>query len=65
MLLESHTIRYDTGQISGLLVMTNFKERFGTVMEADGTMGFNVWIEGVIVALLSVGTAIGVMVGAP
>lgn len=45
--------------------MTNFKERFGTVMEADGTMGFNVWIEGVIVALLSVGTAIGVMVGAP
>jgi len=53
---------YDTGQISGLLVMDDFKERFAT----EGTPGnrsFNVWIEGVLVSLLSVGTAIGALGG--
>ncbi|PWN48394.1 putative HXT5-hexose transporter [Violaceomyces palustris] len=54
---------WDTGQISGLLIMSDFKERFA--QGPPGEKAFNTWIEGVIVSLLSVGTAFGVMLGAP
>ncbi|EPQ32216.1 uncharacterized protein PFL1_00413 [Pseudozyma flocculosa PF-1] len=54
---------WDTGQISGLIEMDDFKERFA--QGPPGEKDWNVWIEGVIVSLLSVGTAIGVMCGAP
>ncbi|KAN0066035.1 hypothetical protein ACQY0O_000128 [Thecaphora frezii] len=54
---------WDTGQISGLLEMSDFKQRFAQGPQDDKE--FNVWIEGVIVSLLSVGTAIGVLMGAP
>jgi len=58
---------YDTGQISGIVIMDDFKLRFAScaagVPLADCT--FNVWREGLIVASLSVGTAIGAICGAP
>ncbi|KAJ1023439.1 hypothetical protein NDA16_003056 [Ustilago loliicola] len=58
---------WDTGQISGLLEMDDFRARFATI-DSPGSAGgktWNPWIEGVVVSLLSVGTAIGVLIGAP
>ncbi|KAK0545827.1 hypothetical protein OC846_005269 [Tilletia horrida] len=56
----------DTGQISGVLLMTDFKARFATEVDVDGiTPLFNSWLEGLIVSSLSIGTLIGVLVGAP
>lgn len=61
---------YDTGQISGLQEMPDFINRFGTEPAGPGavagaTKQFNSWLIGLIVSLLSVGTAIGVLIGAP
>ncbi|KAH7337476.1 putative quinate utilization pathway quinate transporter [Rhizoctonia solani] len=58
---------YDTGQISDILLMEDFLKRFATCSDPNdaGTCHFNTYIEGLIVALLSVGTAIGALVGAP
>jgi len=56
---------YDTGQISGIVVMDDFKRRFascGNVALAD--CKFPVWREGIIVASLSIGTAFGAVCGA-
>ncbi|KAK2850633.1 hypothetical protein FQN49_005471 [Arthroderma sp. PD_2] len=54
---------YDTGQISGILEMQNFKERFGE----QGPKGytFSNVRAGLIVALLSVGTLIGALIAGP
>jgi MFS transporter, SP family, sugar:H+ symporter len=59
---------YDTGQISGIQEMADFVSRFGTE-PADGTvegatMSFNKWLIGLIVSMLSIGTAIGALIGA-
>jgi len=60
---------YDTGQISGIQEMPDFINRFGTIktIDANGTVitTFNEWLIGLIVSLLSVGTAIGCLIGAP
>ena len=58
---------WDTGQISGLLEMSDFRRRFATIDDpaSPGGKDWNPWIEGVVVSLLSVGTAIGVLIGAP
>ncbi|QRV98979.1 Sugar (and other) transporter [Ceratobasidium sp. AG-Ba] len=58
---------YDTGQISDILLMEDFLERFATCGDPTdaSTCKFNTYIEGLIVALLSIGTAIGALVGAP
>ncbi|PWZ01301.1 putative HXT5-hexose transporter [Testicularia cyperi] len=58
---------WDTGQVSGLLEMEDFRRRFATVDDpaALGGKDWNPWVEGVLVSLLSVGTAIGVLIGAP
>ncbi|KZT56187.1 general substrate transporter [Calocera cornea HHB12733] len=59
---------YDTGQISNILLMPDFLLRFavctGTADPAT-QCAFYPAIEGLIVALLSVGTAIGALCGAP
>ncbi|KAL1999756.1 hypothetical protein VTN02DRAFT_4073 [Thermoascus thermophilus] len=55
---------YDTGQISGFLEMTNYKERYGQ-RHSDGTYYFSNVRSGLIVALLSIGTLIGSLVAAP
>ena len=58
---------YDTGQISDILLMDAFLKRFATCSDLNdvATCHFNTYIEGLIVALLSVGTAIGALMGAP
>lgn len=47
--------------------MEDFKRRFATVNDPSSLSGkdWNPWLEGVVVSLLSVGTAIGVLIGAP
>lgn len=58
---------WDTGQISGLTAMDDFRARFATIPNpaSAGGKDWNPWLEGVVVSLLSVGTAIGVLIGAP
>ncbi|KAG8873743.1 hexose transporter hxt1 [Tulasnella sp. 331] len=57
---------YDTGQISGILIMPDFLRRFATCsgVNNSSSCAFNTWIEGLIVAFLSIGTAIGALIGA-
>ncbi|RMZ77171.1 hypothetical protein DV737_g4506, partial [Chaetothyriales sp. CBS 132003] len=55
---------YDTGQISGFLEMPNFLDRFGQT-NSRGERYFSDVRSGLIVALLSIGTLIGALVGAP
>ncbi|KAI0396570.1 general substrate transporter [Xylariaceae sp. FL0594] len=54
---------YDTGQISGFLEMPDFLRRFGE-LGPDGYY-FSPVRSGLIVGLLSIGTLIGALVGAP
>lgn len=56
---------YDTGQISGFLEMDDFLYRFGDTTDADGNPAFTKVRSGTIVGLLSIGTLIGAIVGAP
>ncbi|KAG8744530.1 hexose transporter hxt1 [Ceratobasidium sp. 414] len=58
---------YDTGQISDILLMDDFLKRFATCGDPTdaSTCKFNTYIEGLIVSLLSIGTAIGALLGAP
>ncbi|KAI0820915.1 general substrate transporter [Trametes gibbosa] len=58
---------YDTGQISDILIMDDFKLRFaqcGTPGDVN-SCNFSTVREGLIVALLSIGTLVGALVGAP
>ncbi|OGE49830.1 hypothetical protein PENARI_c019G12318 [Penicillium arizonense] len=55
---------YDTGQISGFQEMSNYLERYGQ-LGADGSYSFSATRSGLIVGLLSIGTMIGALVGAP
>ncbi|KAF2748596.1 MFS monosaccharide transporter-like protein [Sporormia fimetaria CBS 119925] len=55
---------YDTGQISGFLEMKDFLRRFGQ-RDGAGQPYFSTVRSGLIVALLSIGTLIGALVGAP
>lgn len=55
---------YDTGQISGFLEMPDFLRRFGQRHD-DGTFYFSNVRSGLIVAMLSIGTLIGALCGAP
>jgi SP family sugar:H+ symporter-like MFS transporter len=57
---------YDTGQISGFLEMDDFLKRFGDTTDPDtGAPAFSKVRSGTIVGLLSIGTLIGAIVGAP
>jgi hypothetical protein len=59
----------DTGQISGFLVMPDFLRRFGNCEDPNNptvdSCKIPVWREGTIIALLSVGTLFGALLGAP
>ena len=59
--------QYDTGQISDILLMPDFLLRFGSCSNfADAnTCKFSDVREGLIVGLLSIGTLIGALLGAP
>ncbi|KAK3370726.1 general substrate transporter [Lasiosphaeria ovina] len=52
---------YDTGQISGMLLFTDFKNRFGQVDNGDGTKDFEPIIQSLIVSLMSIGTMFGAL----
>jgi SP family sugar:H+ symporter-like MFS transporter len=57
---------YDTGQISGFLEMDDFLMRFGDQTDPEtGKAAFSKVRSGTIVGLLSIGTLIGAIVGAP
>ncbi|KAI0919943.1 hypothetical protein AcW1_002933 [Taiwanofungus camphoratus] len=58
---------YDTGQISDILLMKDFLLRFAQckVPGDVDTCAFSIVREGLIVALLSIGTLIGALIGAP
>lgn len=55
---------YDTGQISGFQEMSNYLERYGE-LQSDGSYAFSTVRSGLIVSLLSIGTLIGALCGAP
>lgn len=59
--------RYDTGQISDILLMDDFLLRFATCTTPGdaATCQFKTAIEGLIVGLLSIGTLFGALLGAP
>ena len=59
--------QYDTGQISDILLMPDFLERFASCADRtnSATCSFSVVREGLIVALLSIGTLFGALMGAP
>ncbi|KAM0817039.1 putative General substrate transporter [Seiridium cardinale] len=54
---------YDTGQISGMLLFTDFVNRFGQE-QADGTRAWVPIIQSLLVSLMSIGTLIGALSGA-
>jgi len=58
---------YDTGQISDILVMKDFKLRFATcgIPDDPSTCSFTNVRSGLIVGLLSIGTLFGALFGAP
>ncbi|KAL1842454.1 hypothetical protein VTJ49DRAFT_5191 [Mycothermus thermophilus] len=51
---------YDTGQISGMLLFRDFKDRFGQVDTAEGRE-FEPIIQSLIVSLMSIGTLLGAL----
>jgi MFS transporter, SP family, sugar:H+ symporter len=55
---------YDTGQISDILLMDDFLERFGALND-EGKYAFSDVRSGLIVGLLSIGTLAGALFGAP
>lgn len=55
---------YDTGQISGFQEMSNYLQRYGQ-LNSQGEYAFSDTRSGLIVAMLSIGTLIGALVGAP
>ncbi|CAK7205965.1 hexose transporter hxt5 [Sporothrix eucalyptigena] len=55
---------YDTGQISGFLEMPDYLHRFGQIND-HGDYYFSNVRSGLIVGLLSIGTLIGALIGAP
>lgn len=51
---------YDTGQISGMLLFSDFKNRFGTVDTPEGR-DFEPIIESLVVSLMSIGMLLGAL----
>ncbi|KAG4421802.1 hypothetical protein IFR04_005052 [Cadophora malorum] len=56
---------YDTGQISGFLGMRDFQEQFGQRNKDGSGYHFSNVRSGLIVALLSIGTLMGALIGGP
>ncbi|KAI1334032.1 high affinity glucose transporter ght1 [Xylariaceae sp. FL0016] len=54
---------YDTGQISGMLLFSDFMDRFAQT-QADGTKAWVPIIKSLLVSLMSIGTLIGALYGA-
>ena len=56
---------YDTGQISDILLMDDFISRFAEHKQEAGALAFGNVRSGLIVGLLSIGTLLGALMGAP
>ena len=58
---------YDTGQISDILVMEDFKHRFATCSDPTdhNTCQFSTVRVALVVSLLSIGTLVGALLSAP
>lgn len=57
---------WDTGQISDLMIMTDFTQRFAQYPDPEGPGKlWNSWINGLVVALFSAGAIAGAIFGAP
>ena len=54
---------WDTGQISDLVIMQDFKQRFS--QGPPGEKDWSPWIKGLVVSLLSAGAILGAAFGAP
>lgn len=52
---------YDTGQISGMLLFSDFKNRFGQVDLPEGGRDFEPITESLLVSLMSIGTMVGAL----
>lgn len=52
---------YDTGQISGMLLFTDFKNRFGQIDDGKGGKDFEPIIKSLVVSLMSIGTLLGAL----
>ena len=60
--------QYDTGQISDIVLMPEFLQRFANSCSDPtnpNSCSFTDVREGLIVALLSIGTLVGALIGAP
>ncbi|ROT36139.1 high-affinity glucose transporter ght2 [Sodiomyces alkalinus F11] len=55
---------YDTGQISGMLLFTDFRRRFATETDSDGNADWNPLLQSLLVSLMSIGTLLGALSGA-
>lgn len=55
---------YDTGQISSMLLFTDFKDRFATGTAEDGSKEWVPIIQSLMVSLMSIGCLIGALSGA-
>lgn len=55
---------YDTGTISGVIVMPSFLERFGSI-QPNNQIGLSSQDTSLIVSMLSLGTFFGALAGAP
>lgn len=55
---------YDTGQISSMLLFTDFRARFATETDEDGAPAWNSTLQATMVSLMSVGSLIGALSGA-
>lgn len=55
---------YDTGQISGLQLFTDFMNRFGTVPDGQGGYEFEPILLSLLVSLMSIGCLVGALSGA-
>ncbi|PVH94966.1 general substrate transporter [Periconia macrospinosa] len=55
---------YDTGQISGMLLFSDFKDRFGQDQGPGQPKKFDTIISSLLVSLMSIGTLIGALSGA-
>ncbi|KFA55250.1 hypothetical protein S40293_04955 [Stachybotrys chartarum IBT 40293] len=55
---------YDTGQISAMLIFTDFRERFATETDENGDPEWRPIYQSLLVALMSIGSLIGALSGA-
>ena len=52
---------YDTGQISGILIFRDFKQRFSQFPDAEASQQWNANYKGLLVSLMSIGSLLGAL----